>query len=244
MQADITYIDHSGFLIELPTVAFLFDYYQGEIPAVKDKPLIVFVSHRHQDHYNPEIFELVKTYPEIYFVLAKGVPVKRQIERYTALSIDLAGHIIIIKRNVTEELVLQGGRTLSITTLKSTDEGVAFLLAYEGKAIYHAGDLNQWVWEGESVQYNDNMRKAYLREMTKLDGLEIDVAFVPVDPRLEAHAFEGLEVLLEHAVAKRIYPMHLWGEFGIIPRFIEKHPEYERQIRRIIKPGQLFEEEI
>ena len=244
MQANITYIDHSGFLIELPTVAFLFDYYKGEIPAVKDKPLIVFVSHRHQDHYNPEIFELVKTYPEIHFVLAKGVPVKRQIEKYTALGIDLAGHIVLIKRNVTEEVVLQSGRTLSITTLKSTDEGVAFLLAYEGKTIYHAGDLNQWVWEGESAQYNDNMRNAYLREMTKLDSMEIDAAFVPVDPRLEAHAFEGLEVFLEHAVAKKIYPMHLWGEFGIISKFLEKHPECEGTIRRIKNTDQLFVEEI
>ena len=80
MKTNITYIDHSGFFMELPHVAFLFDYYQGGIPsAPKDKPMVVFVSHRHQDHYNPEIFELVKEYQEVDFVLAKGVPVKRQI---------------------------------------------------------------------------------------------------------------------------------------------------------------------
>lgn len=245
MKANITYIDHSGFFTEFPEVAFLFDYYQGDIPkTAKDKPLVVFVSHRHQDHYNPEIFELINVYSEIYFVLAKGVPVKRQIEKYASLGMDLESHIILIKKNVTELLTLNSGKTIEVTTLKSTDEGVAFLLSFEGKTIYHAGDLNQWVWEGESKQYNDNMRNAYLREMAKLDGLEIDVAFVPVDPRLEEHAFEGLTVFLEHAKAKKIYPMHLWGEFGIIDRFLENHPEHSDAIRIIKKAGQLFVEEL
>jgi L-ascorbate metabolism protein UlaG (beta-lactamase superfamily) len=245
MQANITYIDHSGFLIELPDVAFLFDYYQGEIPKIaEDKPLVVFVSHRHQDHYNPEIFELLNIYSEIYFVLAKGVPVKRQMEKYTAQGIDLERHMILIKRNVTEQLILNSGKRVEITTLKSTDEGVAFLLSFEGKTIYHGGDLNQWVWEGESKQYNDNMRNAYLREMTKLDKIEIDAAFVPVDPRLEKHAFEGLKVFVEHGAAKKIYPMHFWGEFGIISKLLEKYPEYQGMVRTIEKTGQLFAEEL
>ena len=245
MKANITYIDHSGFFMELPEVAFLFDYYQGEIPKIaKDKPLVVFVSHRHQDHYNPEILELINTYPEIYFVLAKGVPIKRQIEKYAALGMDLESHIILIRKNVTEPLTLNSGKIVEITTFKSTDEGVAFLLSFEGKTIYHAGDLNQWVWEGESKQYNDNMRNAYLREMTKLDGMDIAVAFVPLDPRLEEHAFDGLTVFLEHAEAKKIYPMHFWGEFGIISKFLEKYPECGSTVRKIGKTGQLFIEEL
>ena len=36
-----------------------------------------------------------------------------------------------------------------IRTLRSTDEGVAFVVHYAGKTIYHAGDLNWWHWEGE-----------------------------------------------------------------------------------------------
>lgn len=244
MQADITYIEHSGFLAELPTIAFLFDYYQGEIPKLPgDKPLVVFVSHRHQDHYNPEIFELVKKHPEIYFVLAKGVPVKRQIEKYAALDIDLAGHIVLIKRNVTEELTLQDGRTLTITTFKSTDEGVAFLVNYDGATIYHAGDLNQWVWDGESVPYNEHMRMAYLKEMSKLEHIKVDVAFVPLDPRLEGHAFEGLEVFLEHTKPAAVYPMHFWGDFKIIEAFLKAHPDYQKIIRKLEYAGQTLKEE-
>ena len=244
MQANITYIGHSGFWIELPEVAFLFDYYMGEIPTVHDKPVIVFVSHRHQDHYNPEIFELIKSYPEIYFVLAKGIPVKRQIEKYAAWGFDLESHIVLLKKNVTETLALQSGKNLEISTFKSTDEGVAFLLNFEGKRIYHAGDLNQWVWEGESAQYNNNMRAAYLREMTKLEGTEIDVAFVPLDPRLEEHAFEGMEVFLEHVGVKKILPMHFWGDYGVILKFLKKYPELKQTLRSIECEGQLFAEEI
>ena len=33
-----------------------------------------------------------------------------------------------------------------IRTLRSTDEGVAYLVSYRGKRIYHAGDLNWWHW--------------------------------------------------------------------------------------------------
>ena len=37
---------------------------------------------------------------------------------------------------------------VDIRAFKSTDQGVAFLASLEGRTIYHAGDLNNWVWEG------------------------------------------------------------------------------------------------
>ena len=60
----ITYIGHSGFLAETEHVLLLFDYYQGEIPALPgDKTLYVFASHRHRDHFNPEVFGLTQKHP-------------------------------------------------------------------------------------------------------------------------------------------------------------------------------------
>ena len=35
--------------------------------------------------------------------------------------------------------------------IMTTDEGVAIWLSCEGKEIYHAGDLNNWWWEGEDM---------------------------------------------------------------------------------------------
>ena len=55
----ITYIHHSSFLVETEENYFLFDYFEGKLPQLKeDKPLLVFASHRHGDHFSPVIFEL------------------------------------------------------------------------------------------------------------------------------------------------------------------------------------------
>ena len=57
----ITYISHSGFLAETKSYVFLFDYFKGTIPKIPDgKKLIVCASHKHQDHFNPEIFKLAE----------------------------------------------------------------------------------------------------------------------------------------------------------------------------------------
>ena len=50
----ITYINHSGFLIETKDCYYIFDYYKGELPLLdKKKEVIVFCSHFHKDHFNP-----------------------------------------------------------------------------------------------------------------------------------------------------------------------------------------------
>mgnify|MGYP000370425735 FL=1 len=51
----ITRIFHSGFLVETARRYFIFDYYKGELPKLNpDKPVYVFASHGHQDHYEPK----------------------------------------------------------------------------------------------------------------------------------------------------------------------------------------------
>lgn len=237
----VTYIAHSGFLLELEDVYFLFDYYKGEIPKLnQDKDVYVFVSHRHSDHFNPEIFNLLKENASVQYVLSKDVPVKRLIEQYKQHGVFLENNITKVQKDERKEIFLTNGKNLRITTLKSTDEGVAFLLCYEGKTYYHAGDLNLWVWEGETKQYNNNMRANYLRELDKIKNLNIDVAFVPLDPRQEKDAFGGLEVFMEYTDSKRVFPMHFWGNYNIIKDFLEKHPEYEEQIMVIRQEGQKF----
>ena len=56
----ITYINHSGFLLETKDCYYIFDYYKGELPHLdKEKEVIVFCSHFHKDHFNPQIFEIL-----------------------------------------------------------------------------------------------------------------------------------------------------------------------------------------
>ena len=54
-------IHHSGFLVETARCCYLFDYYKGALPPLSpEKPVIVFASHSHPDHYEPRIFPLLK----------------------------------------------------------------------------------------------------------------------------------------------------------------------------------------
>lgn len=52
----VTFIEHSGFMVEMEQNVLLFDYYQGEIPSFDgSKTLYVFASHSHADHYDSAI---------------------------------------------------------------------------------------------------------------------------------------------------------------------------------------------
>ncbi|MFR6562238.1 MAG: hypothetical protein ACLUR5_09860 [Eubacterium ventriosum] len=98
---------------------------------------------------------------------------------------------MITKKNIETMLKLPNGKDLKISTFRSTDEGVAFLLEYDNKVYYHAGDLNCWDWKEEPKSYRNNMIQLYIREIQKMDNLKIDVAFVPLDPKLEETAYEA-----------------------------------------------------
>ena len=102
-----------------------------------------------------------------------------------------------------------------ITCLKSTDEGVAFLVKCGEKTVYHAGDLNWWHWEGEDKAWNNNMAANYKREIKELDGCGMDVAFVPLDGRLENAYYWGMKYFLEHVPVKAVFPMHCWDHYEI-----------------------------
>lgn len=69
-----TYLNHCGFTVELQEMTLLFDYYKGTIPELPvEKPLYVFVSHSHKDHFNSEIFALSHKYSNITFILSNDI---------------------------------------------------------------------------------------------------------------------------------------------------------------------------
>lgn len=235
----VTYIGHSGFLMETEDACFLFDYYRGEIPQI-EKDLVVFVSHKHEDHYNRDIFELVRKYPKVQFVLSKDIWTKRLAEACREKGLEPESHMLVAAKNAEYSMELLNGKRLEIETLKSTDEGVAYFLTCEGKHFYHAGDLNLWIWEEESKQYNNNMKASYFKELEKLKGRKIDVAFVPLDPRQGENAFLGLASFMEYTESRHVFPMHFWGKYEIIGSFLEQYPEYYDRIEKIEKQGQEF----
>lgn len=238
---EVTYLSHSGFLLETEETSFLFDYYKGGLPQINtEKNLVVFVSHWHPDHYNPEIFELTKSHPQVRYVLSKDVATRRHIISYKMQGIDLESRITVAPKNKELDVVLENGKELHITTFKSTDVGVAFLIRYDGHNIFHAGDLNIWAWEEETKEYNNNMRANFEKEMKKLEGTYIDIAFFPLDPRQRRYAEEGLSMYLRYTVNKRVFPMHFWRKYSLIREFKKNHPEYDEQIQEITKKNEKF----
>ena len=220
---NVTYIHHSSFLIETRRFYYLFDYDRGELPVLNiEKPIYILSSHSHDDHYNKEIFSILNH---------MGM---KSIKAILSNDIELINEIDVLQvspRNrydITTDLIL--------TTYQSTDLGVAFLLEDEGTLIYHAGDLNDWVWEEESDSYNQQMTKDYRNEIDllakQLNHRTLDIAFVVLDPRQEKDYAKGLYYFMEHIPVKTVYPMHYWNQPMIIEQFLKEYPQYIHQIRK------------
>ena len=69
---EVTFLYHSSYFVEMDTCCLLFDYYQGDIPQV-DKPLYVFASHSHGDHFSPVIFQLAQGGKEVHYLLSDDI---------------------------------------------------------------------------------------------------------------------------------------------------------------------------
>lgn len=220
---NITYVHHSCFLVETERFYYLFDYEKGHLPEMDGtKPIFVLSSHGHADHYNSGIFSLLAD---------AGMQHVRAI-----LSDDIAMPANVNALQVIPEKDYDLGFQHKLTTFRSTDQGVAFLIEDRQTLIYHAGDLNDWVWDEESDSYNEQMTINYRKQIDllseKLNQQEIDVAFVVLDPRQEKDYDRGLCYFLENIPAKHVYPMHYWDNPAIIDTFLKDHPQYQSQIQR------------
>lgn len=227
----VTYLYHSGFMVETNKTFLIFDYYtaDGKFSTIDssvfgDKNVFVFVSHSHQDHYDKKIFEWENS--NVRYVLSNDCNYDKGVDNVTVVSAN-KGYII---------------DGVAIETLKSTDEGVAFMVHSDGLTIYHAGDLNWWHWNEESKQFNDMIKRQYTSEIDKIKGVNIDIGFVPVDPRLEDKYILAIDYLMRSAAIKHIFPMHFWQDYRIFDALQddERTEDYRDNIEEITEPGQVF----
>ncbi len=199
---NITYLHHSGVMVELQQHILLFDYYTegGRYDVLQDlakkqKDIFIFVSHAHADHYDSRILAWKDV---AHYVVSDDVALGK-----VAHSTTMSAH----QKKTVQDVAIQ--------TLQSNDEGVAFLVKTEGKTIYHAGDLNWWHWNGESDTFNADIANSYRKEIDLLKGEQIDVAFVPVDPRLEDKLCWAADYFMETVGAGTLMPIHFWKNFGV-----------------------------
>lgn len=230
-EAKIRYLNHSGFTIETDKYFMIFDYFvesdeefTGELEDTKydtasasGKQVLVFASHSHFDHYNVRILEWIKNHPSIQYILSDDITLDK--DGINKDGTDKEGidkdklNQSILKVHSCKEYELLG---INIKTLRSTDEGVAFLIKADGFTIYHGGDLNWWHWNGETSKYNQAMEKNYCREIDKLENLDIDIAFLPLDPRLEDKYSLGFKYFIDKTNTHMIFSMHCHNQFHII----------------------------
>lgn len=226
---NVNYLHHSGFVVELEKTVLLFDdYTEGgrkayfSPAAYRGKHIFVLVSHAHEDHFDRRILDWAAQFPNITYILSADV---RTMDGF-------AGEVYHMQPH--ESLDLEG---LSVKTLQSNDEGVAFLVKAEGKTIYHAGDLNWWHWNGEPDAFNEEIRISYTTEIDRLRGEKVDIAFVPADLRLEDKYFWAVDYFMEQIGAKYLFPMHFWGRFEVCGMLREK---YGANIMQITEDNQTF----
>lgn len=224
----ITYLKHSGFVVEYQDIVLIFDYYGGQMPPVSDeKKVYVFVSHAHSDHFRRDIFKWETAYKNIQYILSNDIQVKGPKGKTTYVG---------PHREIRAD-------ELKIMTLRSTDEGVAFFICLREKNIYHAGDLNWWHWEEETDEYNEKMRREYCQEIGLMEGRHIDVAFVPLDPRQGEQYGWGLDYFMRHTDTAYVFPMHMWDQYEIYDKLM-RNPDaepYRDRVMRVTRPQQVFE---
>lgn len=221
LNVKIEYIFNSGFTVETENYFLVFDYYKGNI-NLSDKKTIVFVSHGHEDHYNPDIFNFKGN---IKYILSDDITDNIQKDK----------DIYFVKPDSNLKV-----DDLDIQVFGSTDLGVSYLVSLDGLNIFHAGDLNWWYWEDDSLEEKESMEKDFKKEIAKLEGVNIDISFFPVDPRLKDAYSMGGEFFIKKLSPAYFIPMHFGDNFNATTRFIHKMKDFNTHILEIEEVNQYF----
>lgn len=233
----ITYLFNSGFLIETQKYLLIFDYYLDSVDEGErnicngvitekelstNKKILVFISHGHEDHFNPDVLNWKKKRKDIKYVLSSDIELKDKDESINIVS-------------PYDNLDIED---ISIKTYGSTDAGISFWIKVEGINIFHSGDLNWWHWFDEPEDFNKDQEKLFKQEVEKIKDNKTDIAFFPIDPRLKESYYLGGEYFIKEVNPKVLIPMHFGTNYEIIKKFASKVSNYETKIIEINKRGE------
>lgn len=170
-EAIVWYLGHSGWAIKTQDHLLIFDYFERPnrtlptdaslasgyvIPSeIRAESVIVFVSHEHGDHYDPRIFGWKTEAPNVEYLL--GFQPRDLGEEY----IYTAPHTTTTVDGVV------------VTTIRSNDAGVGFLIETDGVTIFHPGD---------HANGSMDMSESYTVEIDAIAAMNksIDLAFGPI----------------------------------------------------------------
>ena len=233
---DITYIEHSSFAVETDKNIFVFDCYSENVPQLNnEKNIFVLSSHVHGDHFSMNIFKTFGKYKNVTYILSNDIHRKygrKYMESHGVLP-EVYEKIVFISANEKKEV-----NGIEVETLRSNDEGVAFIVKDGEKEIYHSGDLNDWVWQGEQEEINKRISAEYKREIDKIKGRHFDAVFAVVDPRQKEDFYKGAWYLFENITANIFFPMHFWKDDSVVDKL--RDHEKSAKFRDIIVSREFY----
>jgi len=200
----ITYLYHSGFVVETERAYVVIDYWRdtdnGHVAKIleqRDKAIYFLSSHVHHDHFNPEIIFMGQ---KVRYVLSADIRRKNKILRDDS-------RIAWVHRGETYE-----DDNIRVWALGSTDVGVSFCIEADGRKIFHAGDFNNWQRTTDDSETNKQMAGYFMAELKKMEPVarNCDAAMFPIDPRLEQYMAVGAIEFCKAVHPKVLLPMHSW----------------------------------
>lgn len=217
----LTYIFHSGFLIETSDSILIFDFWMdpahvvgNRLASCQGKHIYVFSSHFHEDHFTKEIFCWRKAVPtgQITYILSKDILKHRRANKEDADVWMAKGSTWVDER-------------IKVTATGSNDSGVSWIVDVGGLRIFHAGDLCNWYarfLETETPAnkiYSEDFgmfvnpvaeEKRFLGELKDIAKLadSFDVVMFPVDGRIGNGYTRGGRQFIERFKVGLFVPMH------------------------------------
>jgi L-ascorbate metabolism protein UlaG (beta-lactamase superfamily) len=199
-SAELQYLQHSGWLIKTPGHVLLFDYVESlsptnQLPAdlrlsansFDQRPVVVFVSHGHADHFFPGLAAWAAKRPGIRFVVGwsgSGLPNAKIMQPREVWSSD----------------------GLSVAAIASTDEGVGLLVSADGLTVFHGGDHARWV---------DAIDEPFMAEIRWLEQQkqQIDIALFAAATggpcELRPAIWQGVQAAARELAPRVLIPMHV-----------------------------------
>ena len=189
--------------------------FTGKIPEYEpDTKIYIFASHCHKDHYDMDTLRWAEKYTNIQYIFSKDIRIAPHFLKKHGIDPAVRQRVTFVGPDKKYQV-----DDLTIRTLRSTDAGVAFYVETNGVTMYHAGDLNNWKWDGAGDLTNGVQERSYKFQIRQLAGLPIHLAFVPMDPRQGMYQYDGFSFFLQETEAEYVFPMHMWQDYSGIARF-------------------------
>lgn len=191
-----------GILFDVPDKSFIEENVFSLIDKISPENINLFFSHGHSDHFTKDLSFFKDKKLRIF------VPENIKIDKKDVISLKTDNDSFKDK-------------DLKVSTIKSNDEGMAYILEWKGLRIYFGGDLASWYWEGLSKQEFELYVKYFFDTVENLKKKKpFDIVFSNADNRVRD--LSGAKDIMDALRPGLFVPMHLFGNIDILKQLPDK----------------------